>query len=178
MRRHDCIKRQLAVRFDIRGEFGERARIHRKLMVRIRLGPAMTREMLAAGSHSGLPHACNQCTSQRNDGLWVGMEGAVTNDATASPVEIKYRGEGEIDATASQFSGQHVTNASGGLQRCCCITIPPFTKTTHRRQTCEAFATTLHPAPFVVGGNQQRREAQGMNFGSQRSQLCGRLIVA
>ena len=138
----------------------------------------MTGKMLATGGHASLSQALDQSTGQCDDGLRIRMEGTVADDAATTPVEIKHRRKGKIDATGAQFGSEHVTDVFGGFQRRWCITIPQFTKTTHRRQACKAFAAALYPAPFVINGNQERRGTQGMDFGSQRAQLRWRLVVA
>ena len=178
MRRHDAVEPEPAIGFDIQRQFAQGAFVDRNGDVRIGFGPAVPREVLAAGTHAGAPQPLDQGAGQLHDRERVAMEGTIADDAAAPPVEVEHRRKRKVDAATAQLDGEHETDVMRGAERCVRIALPQFAQAAHRRQAGKAFATALHAAALVVDGDWQRRLAQGMDFSGQPRQLLGRTVVA
>ena len=126
---------------------------------------------------SGGAQAFDQGAGEFGDGVRVGVEGAIADDAAGAPVEVEHRGEGIVDAAGAQFGRQQVAEVGSGAARGGGIGIPKLAKAAHRRQVGEAFATALDAAAFVVDGNRQGRFAQGMDRRTQGGELLRVAII-
>ena len=49
---------------------------------------------------------------------------------------------------------------------------------THRRQPAERLTKSLHPAAFLIHGDQQVRRTYGPDLGDERIELCPRIEIA
>ena len=150
----------------------EVAFIDRHVVVRIGLDEAVAGEVLADRTHARLRHAGDQRQGERGDGLRVAVEGAVADGAAAAVVEVQHRGKAEVDAVRAQLGGKHEAGRARGLERGKVVVFPQRAQAAHGRQAAEAIgAEALHPAPFVVDRDDQRRVAQRADVGGQRAQL-------
>ena len=127
--------------------------------------------MLAAGAHAGLLQAFAQRAGQGDDHRRVAVKGAVADDPRRTVVEVEHRREGVIDTAGAQLGRQHETDGAGGGQCGLRIAVVQLAERTHRRQPGETVAKALHPAPFVIDGDEQARLAQRVDFSGECGQL-------
>src|SRR5574343_31710 len=114
----------------------------------------MPRIVLAASTHSGQLQAVAQGIGQRNNCVRLAMKSAVADHTRRAIIQIEYRRKGIIDTTCPKLRRQHVTYLPCRLAATGRILIPQTTQGSHCWQTGKTLAEALHPAPFVVDGNQ------------------------
>ena len=159
MRRHDCVKFEAAVGFNVRLQRLEAALIDRNRHMRVSLSPTVSGKMFAAGTHAHTVQAINECTGELRDDFRVAVKGTTADDAAVSPVEIEHGRKREIDATGQQFGREYEADVVRCLNRLRLVAFPQFAERAHRRQAGETLPAALYPAPFMVNGDEQWRRA-------------------
>ncbi len=147
-------------------------------MVRISLDVAVPGEMLADRLHAGRLQAVHQRRGQRRDHIRVGMEGAVTDDATDAAIEIEHWREAEIDIGGPQLGRHQPAGRRRHRPRPARLAVVDLAEAAHRRQHREALAEALHAPALVIDADQQPRRAQRVNFGAEFGELARGFVVA
>ena len=171
MRGHHPVQLQATVRQQVVLHRGKRSIIDRQFNMRVRDYVAVAGKVLAAVAHPPCPQAGREGTGEGRDDLGITMEGTITDDARRTVIEIEHRREGVINTVCTQFGSQDKPHLLRRQLRGFRIFIPAFSQGGHARQPGKTFAETLHPATFVIDGDQQLRRAQCVDFCGQRRKL-------
>ncbi|MNM90509.1 hypothetical protein D3C81_1027740 [compost metagenome] len=175
MRRHQCVElaSQLLERHQIVGaNLLQAAFVLGDRHVGIRLGPAMSGEMLAGRRHARRMHATGERAGQLRSALRVALEGTAADHRAALVIEVEHRREAQVQSDRQHF-GRHQPAALLGQA----LGIGIVSNGAHRRQAHEALAQSLHPTPFLVDCQQQVR-ALGANGRAEFTHLTRVLDVA
>ena len=87
----------------------------------------VSREVLAAASHTGLSHTAYHRRSKNTHNTRIAVEGAISDDGTLAVVQIQARRESKVDAAGPQFRGHHQTAGSSQIVRALRIRIVELT---------------------------------------------------
>jgi len=163
-RHHRCqLPAKAGERHQVRlAQLFEAALVGRNRYMRIRLGPAMPWEMLAASCHARRIHAANECASQLCGTLRVAFEGTAANHRAALVVEVEHRSEAEVQADREHLGGHQPAALLGQV-----LGIGIVGDGAHRRQAYEALAQALHAAAFLV----DRKDQVGTDGANRCAQL-------
>ena len=138
----------------------------------------MARKMLGDCGHSRTSQATRESVRKIGNDLGLAVKGTITDDLANAPVEIHTGCEAEVDVDGPQLRRDQPAGLARGLQATLRIPVIFQADAAHRRNLREAIAKSLHPAAFVVNGDQQRRTAQGPNVRDQVRHLFDRLEIA
>src|SRR6185295_4797250 len=105
------------------------------------------------------------------------MKGPVSYDGALAEIEVQHWRKTKVDAVRAQLRSEHIASFLRELTGARRTGIPCSAKHPHGRQPRETFTKSLHATALVVDRDQQRRVAQGMNFGGQFLQLAWMFIV-
>src|SRR3979409_1715975 len=106
------------------------------------------------------------------------MKGPVSYNGALAEIEVQHWRKTKVDAVRTQLRCEYIASFLRELTRARRTGVPYGAEHPHGRQPCETFTKSLHAAALVVYGDEQRRVAQGMNFGGQFLQLAWMFIVS
>ncbi len=113
--------------------------------VRIGLGPAMPREVLAAGRHAGGIHAADERPGQLRRTQRVALEGAAAHHGTALVIKVKHRSEAQVQAHCQHFGRHQPATLLGQV-----FSVVVVGQRAHGGQAHKALAQALHTAALLV----------------------------
>ncbi len=133
--------------------------------------------MLADAHHAGGVQARLQRLGQHRDGVRIGVQRAIADDARFAIVDVEHGCEAEVHAVRLQLAADHEAAAARGGQSLRGVAVPELAQRAHRRDGGEAVAEALHAAALVVDRDQQVRRPQLADRMRELDQLqrCGEI---
>ena len=156
----------------------ERARVDRRVDVRIRGDEAVAGKVLADGGAARGCEATHERGREIGDHDRIGMERAIADHRARRIVEVEHRREAEVDAVRAQLAGDRRAMRERGVARRRRLELEALAERAHGRDRGElAGAKALDAAAFVVDRDEEHRP-QRADFRRERAQLRRRFEVA
>ena len=173
MGRHDgCKFRQFAVGEHVPHQTLRIPFVLGKGGMAVGLGPAVPREVLAAGGHAAPAKPADERGGMRRHELGRRAEAARADHGRAAVVDVEHGREGEVDAAGAKLGGKHETGRLearfGVLAR---------RDLGHGGHFGEFGAEALHAAALMVDADEDAR-THGVDFIAQRPELFPVPVVA
>ncbi|MNP10206.1 hypothetical protein D3C76_1023470 [compost metagenome] len=131
--------------------------------MRVSLGPAMPREVLATGSHASRVHTADERPGQLRGTQWITLEGPAADHGAALVIQVQHRGKAEVQANR-QHLGCHQPTALFGQV----LGVVVVGQRTHGGQAHKTLTQALHAAAFLV----YRQNQVGPYGADRRAQLA------